>query len=59
MTTVLHVLTRPADDWVQSLIQSQENSAEHNVEVIDLTLETPDYAHLVQRVFAAESVATW
>ena len=59
MTTLLHVLTRPADDWVQSLIKSQETCTTHTVEVIDLTLGTPDYAHLVERVFAADSVATW
>ena len=59
MTTLLHVLTRPADDWIQSLILSQESSGNHTVEVIDLTLGTPDYAHLVERVFAADSVATW
>jgi hypothetical protein len=59
MTTLLHVLTRPSDDWVRSLMLSQESHAEQNVEVIDLTLDTPDYARLVERVFAADSVATW
>ena len=59
MTTVLHILTRPSEDWVQTLIESQKSLPEHQVEVVDLTQPNPDYPALVGLVFAADSIATW
>ena len=59
MTTHLHILTRPADDLVAALIEMQRAAPENAVEVVDLTAPEPDYAALVEKVFAAGSVATW
>ena len=59
MITVLHLLTRPSEDWVQALIQAQKTLPEHHVEVADLTQPNPDYHALVGRVFDADSIATW
>lgn len=59
MTSVLHILTRPADDWVRATIKAQSQLPDLKVEVIDLTQGTPDYAALVERVFASDSVASW
>lgn len=59
MTTKLHILTRPADDLVTALIEAQRAVPENAVEVVDLTAPEPDYAALVEKVFAAGSVATW
>ncbi len=59
MTTKLHILTRPADDLVTALIEGQRDVPENAVEVVDLTAPEPDYAALVEKVFAAASVATW
>ncbi len=59
MNTKLHILTRPADDLVTALIEAQRAVPENVVEVVDLTAPDPDYAALVEKVFAAGSVATW
>jgi hypothetical protein len=59
MTTKLHILTRPADDLVTALIEAQRAAPENEVEVVDLTAPDPGYAALVEKVFAASSVATW
>lgn len=59
MNTKLHILTRPADDLVTALIETQRAVPENVVEVVDLTAPEPDYAALVEKVFAAGSVATW
>jgi hypothetical protein len=59
MATVLHLLTRPADDLVTAVLAAQRQRPELAVEVVDLTQPEPDYAALVARVFAADSVATW
>lgn len=59
MTTKLHILTRPADDLAAALIEAQRADPENALEVVDLTAPDPDYAALVEKVFAAGSVATW
>lgn len=40
-------------------IQRAEESGDHRVVIADLTVPEPDYAGLVQRVFEADSIATW
>ncbi len=59
MKTQLHVLLRPADDLVKSLMESVAKDPEVRVEVVDLSQGQPDYPQLVERIFAADSVATW
>ena len=59
MPRELHILTQPADELVQTLLAAQKAKAETQVEIVDLTQPDPDYAGLVERVFAADSVASW
>jgi hypothetical protein len=59
MPQQLHILTRPADGLVTGLIAAQRAEPENTVEVVDLTQPDPDYPALVEKVFAADSVATW
>ncbi len=59
MTRVLHLLTRPSEPWVQSLIESQTALPDVQVEVIDLTQAVPDYPAAVNRIFESDSIATW
>jgi hypothetical protein len=59
MTRVLHLITRPPEAWVQSLIESQTALPEVQVEVIDLTQATPDYTAVVHQIFESDSIATW
>ena len=59
MPRQLHILTQPADELACSLIEEQRKSPVCEVEVVDLTLPEPDYTALVEKVFAADSVATW
>ena len=59
MPRQLHILTRPADELVTGLLTAQHAKPENTVEVVDLTQPEVDYAALVGKVFAADSVATW
>lgn len=59
MPTQLHILTRPADDLVNTVLTTERERAMLSVEVVDLTQPEPDYAGLVDKVFAADSVVTW
>lgn len=59
MAHQLHILTRPADELVASLLAAPRPHAGDTSEVVDLTQPEPDYAALVEKVFAADSVATW
>jgi hypothetical protein len=59
MTTQLHILTRPANELTAAIIAAQRESGQRTVEIVDLTQPEPDYAALVEKVFAADSVAAW
>ncbi len=59
MRVILHILTRPPDVLVTELIRRQEQQADSRAEVADLTQPQPDYAALLERVFAADSVEVW
>lgn len=56
MRTLLHILTRPADDLTRSLVEQQQALPETTVEIIDLTAAAPDYGALLDRIFAADSI---
>ena len=59
MRVVLHILTRPDDTLAQEIIARQRDQSDQVVNVVDLTAAEPDYARLIQEIFAADSVAVW
>lgn len=59
MKTLLHILTRPEDALVTSIVEEQSAIEETAVEVADLTRADADYARLVERIFAADSIQVW
>lgn len=59
MKTALHILTRPDDPFVRGLLAQPPSPEEGTVVVIDLTVPAPDYAALLEGIFAADSVAVW
>lgn len=59
MPTQLHILTRPADELVTTLLDRERAAGQTQIEVVDLTQPEPDYPALVEKVFAADSVVTW
>ena len=62
MPVQLHILTRPDDALASEVIAQQVKlSLEIEVRVVLLTEETPspDYAVLLEQIFAADSVAVW
>jgi hypothetical protein len=59
MRVVLHLLTRPEDSLAREVISRQKQTADFQVEVVDLTQPEQDYEALVDRIFAADSVQAW
>jgi hypothetical protein len=59
MPALLHILNRPADDFVTTVISAQLALPESKVTVVDLTQPDADYAALVEKVFEADSVQCW
>jgi len=59
MTAILHIFTKPADPLVQEIISRQLQEPDTAVEVVDLSQPAPDYAALLDKVFAADSVTVW
>jgi hypothetical protein len=56
MRTILHILTRPADELTRELIAKQRELPETKVDVVELTQANPDYGALVQKIFSADSI---
>ena len=59
MQTVLHILTRKDDPLAQTLIKEQQQQSDVTIRTFDLTQPQPDYEHLLQEIFAADSVQVW
>ena len=59
MRVVLHILTRQDETLAQEVIASQREQQDQEVNVVDLTAAEPDYARLIQEIFAADSAAVW
>ena len=59
MTKTLHILTQGDDPLARDVIAAQKLRADCKVETVDLAGREPDYAELLQRIFAADSVAVW
>jgi len=64
MPKLLHILTRERDSLAIELIERQraqagQQSAETVGVVVDLTQPDPDYAALLEQIFAADSITVW
>ena len=59
MAAILHILTQAPDSLAQEVISRQARQPDAKVEVVDLTQPEPDYAELLEKIFAADSVAVW
>lgn len=59
MKQVLHILTRSDDALAGQVIKKQRVQAECEIEIVDLSTGSPDYAALLGKIFAADSVAVW
>jgi len=59
MRTILHILTKPDDELAAKVIATQKTRSENQVETVDLTVSTPDYRELLQKIYQSDSVQTW
>ncbi len=59
MRHVLLVLTQSMSPLNDIVSAAQHSLTETRVEVVDLTVETPDYGRLLESIFAADSVQVW
>jgi hypothetical protein len=59
MATQLHILTRPDDSLAAELVARQREAPGAEVVLVDLTQRDPDYHALLEKIFAADSVAVW
>ena len=59
MRIVLHILTQPDETLAREVIARQREKSDQEVNVVDLWAAVPDYARLLQEIFAADSVAVW
>jgi len=59
MRVVLHILTQPDETLAREVIARQREQQDQEVNVVDLTAAEPDYARLIQEIFAADSAAVW
>ena len=59
MRRVLFILTQPLDPLNDIVTGVERTLPQVEIEVADLTVETPDYARLVGSIFAADSVQVW
>ena len=55
----LHILTRPDDALAGGVIATLGRHSDVRVKVVDLAVPQPDYAELLEEIFAADSVAVW
>jgi hypothetical protein len=59
MRVALHILTKPDDTLARTVLDQLRERQDQVINVIDLTVAEPDYARLIQEIFAADSVAVW
>jgi hypothetical protein len=59
MRTLLQLLTRPSDPLANKIASLQRAHPEVKVETLDLTIGTPDYHLLLERILEADSVQVW
>ena len=59
MRRVLHLLTAPPDETVRAVLSQQATRPDLALETVDLTSEAVDYDAVVEKIFAADTVAVW
>jgi len=59
MRVILHILNKPPSATARLLMEQEAALPETRQEVADLTVDEPDYAGLVEKIFAADSVQCW
>lgn len=59
MRTALHIMTKENDAGAEKVISRQRGQSELKVETVTLVDRQPDYQSLLEKVFAADSVAVW
>ncbi len=60
MRTILHILTVPPDELLQTLLRQQQGQADLKVQIIDLTGPgEPDYSKVLDLILVSDSVSTW
>ena len=59
MRKVLHILTRENDTDAAEVISRQRAQPGCELETVNLVSVQPDYAGLLEKIFAADSVAVW
>ena len=59
MRKVLHILTKENDTDANEVISHQGALPDCELVTVDLAAGQPDYAGLLGKIFAADSVAVW
>lgn len=59
MTRLLHLVTVPEHVLAETVISLQRENPQYDVQVVNLAVEDVDYAEVVDRIFASDSVAVW
>lgn len=58
MPKLLNIVTRN-DEFVKDVLREEEELYGGDIEVFDLTRPDPDYAKLLERIFACEKIHVW
>ncbi len=59
MRQVLLILTQPLDPLNDIVTGTERTLPDLQCQVVDLTVEAPDYDQLLRSIFAADSVQVW
>lgn len=59
MRRILLILSKPLEALDADVIEAEKALADVETEIFDLTVPEPDYARLLDAVFAADSVQVW
>jgi hypothetical protein len=59
MRRILHILTKENDATADEVISRQRGQPDCELKTVNLAAGQPDYAGLLEDVFAADSVAVW
>jgi hypothetical protein len=59
MRTVLHIVTKPNDEFAAEIIEHEKSLPNQKLTTVDLTEGKPDYNELVRQIFTADSIQVW
>jgi hypothetical protein len=59
MRKVLHILTKEIDTDAKEVIARHRTLPDCKLETVNLAFDQPDYTGLLEKIFAADSVAVW